>query len=57
MASKWKWPLGSRWANFGETSSNPEAKRPRRKSPSLVIQELESRTLLSVTASLEFRRA
>ena len=52
MARKWKLPLGSRWANFEETSSNPAARRPRRKSRPLVIQELEQRTLLSVTASL-----
>ncbi len=52
MARKWNWPLGSRSANFVETPSNPRAKRPRRKLPSPVIQELERRTLLSVTASL-----
>ena len=52
MADKWKWPLGSRSANRVETPAKPRAKRPRRKSPSLVIQELEHRTLLSVTASL-----
>ncbi len=52
MASKWNWPLGSRSANFVETPSNHRAKRPRRRTHSLVIQELERRTLLSVTAAL-----
>ncbi len=52
MAGKSKSPLGSRWANIVESRSKLQAKRPRRKPCLPVIQELERRTLLSVTASL-----
>ena len=44
--------FGSKRAKFTGVQAYAPAKRQRRKSPYLEIQELESRTLLSVTASL-----
>jgi len=50
--STWKRPFGSKQATSKGARPRSSANRPRRKSPYLAIQELESRTLLSVTASL-----
>jgi len=52
MSGKWQRPFGSKRAKFTGVQAYAPAKRPRRKSLYLEIQELESRTLLSVTASL-----
>ncbi|MFI5455223.1 MAG: beta strand repeat-containing protein [Isosphaerales bacterium] len=52
MSDKWKRPFGSKRAKSTGARPRSSANRPRRKSPYLVIQELEHRTLLSVTASL-----
>src|SRR5208283_123340 len=52
VSGMWKRPLGSNRATSTGARPRSSANRPRRKSPYLMIQELESRTLLSVTASL-----
>ena len=53
MSGKWNWKrsLASKQAKFTGLQPLAQAKRRRRNSPYLVIQELENRTLLSVTAS------
>ena len=52
MSGKWQRPFGSKLATSKGARPRSTANRPRRKSLYLEIQELESRTLLSVTASL-----
>jgi hypothetical protein len=52
MSGKWNWPFGSKRAKSTGARHHPAASRPRRRSPYLGILELERRTLLSVTASL-----
>ncbi len=52
MSGNWNWPFGSKRSRSTGARPRPAANRARRRSPELVIQELERRTLLSVTASL-----
>ncbi len=52
MSRKWNWGLGSKWVRSKAAPGQAQGKRATRRSTYLTIQELERRTLLSVTASL-----
>ncbi len=52
MSGKWKWAVGSKRAKLTGARPLSAMRRRGRKSPELVLQELERRTLLSVTYSV-----